>query len=86
MGGAGSYVAMGARLLSPPPHSKSIGWIVDAGSDFPTEVRDIIAGWDTSCMLRETPNRLTTRGWNLYQEHQKRGKIGRVKQVDSKVG
>ncbi|UZP34577.1 hypothetical protein NXS19_002393 [Fusarium pseudograminearum] len=35
LGGAGTYSALGARLLSPPPKSTSVGWIVDQGSDFP---------------------------------------------------
>ncbi|KAI9816226.1 MAG: hypothetical protein M1827_001827 [Pycnora praestabilis] len=72
LGGAGSYSALGARLFSPPPLSKSVGWIVDAGSDFPEEIRDLIRRWDTGCLIRETPERLTTRGWNGYGEDEKR--------------
>ena len=77
LGGAGTYSALGARLLSPPPRSKSIGWVVDVGSDFPHEIRDAINDWDTSCVMRATPERLTTRGWNSYGEGEKRGKSGR---------
>jgi hypothetical protein len=66
LGGAGAYSALGARLHSPPPQSKSVGWVVDAGSDFPDEIRRTIQSWDTSCNIRETPDRLTTRGWNSY--------------------
>ena len=72
MGGAGTYSALGARLLSAPPHSKRVGWIVDAGSDFPPQLRREIAAWDTSCLIRETPMRLTTRGWNGYGENEHR--------------
>jgi hypothetical protein len=39
MGGAGTFSAIGARLFSPPPRSKSVGWIIDAGTDFPDELR-----------------------------------------------
>lgn len=73
LGGAGSYSALGARLFCPPPQSKSVGWIVDCGSDFPDELRETIARWDTGVVMRETPHRLTTRGWNGYGEHEHRG-------------
>ena len=60
-------------MLSPPPLSSSVGWVVHAGSDFPAEVRALIESWKTRCKLVETPNTLTTRGWNGYGEHEKRG-------------
>ncbi|KAI1737297.1 Ribokinase-like protein [Xylaria scruposa] len=72
LGGAGTYSALGARLLSPPPRSGSVGWIVDKGSDFPPDLETLITSWETSVLLRETPERLTTRGWNGYDDHQNR--------------
>lgn len=72
LGGAGAYSALGARIFSPPPASHSVGWIVDCGSDFPPELRETIAQWDTGCLLRETPHRLTTRGWNGYGKNEHR--------------
>ncbi|CAE7026619.1 hypothetical protein P3342_005822 [Pyrenophora teres f. teres] len=72
VGGAGAYSALGARIFSPPPQSKSVGWIVDCGSDFPPELREFIAQWDTGVLVRETPDRLTTRGWNGYGEKEHR--------------
>lgn len=75
VGGAGSYSALGARIFSPSPKSRSVGWIVDCGSDFPSELRDFIAHWDTGVFIRETPDRLTTRGWNGYGEHEHRGAL-----------
>lgn len=65
---------MGARIMSPPPLSKSVGWIVDEGSDFPSQVRQTIESWDTHCLFRRTPDRLTTRGWNGYGENEHRGR------------
>ena len=73
LGGAGTYSAIGARIVSPRPQSKSVGWIVDAGNDFPNELRDVIKSWDTSCLIRDTPWRKTTRGWNGYGENEHRG-------------
>lgn len=73
LGGAGSYAAVGARIFSPPPHCSAVGWIVDCGSDFPPELREAIAAWDTGVLMRETPHRLTTRGWNGYGDNEHRG-------------
>ncbi|KAI2469872.1 Ribokinase-like protein [Annulohypoxylon bovei var. microspora] len=72
LGGAGAYSALGARLFSPPPLSSSVGWIIDKGSDFPAALEDLISTWETSVLMRPTPERLTTRGWNGYDEHQNR--------------
>lgn len=72
LGGAGSYAALGARLFSPPPDASSVGWIVDKGSDFPRSLTDLIGSWETSVVLREDSNRLTSRGWNGYENAEKR--------------
>lgn len=67
LGGAGSYGALGARLFSPgPDQSKTVGWIVDAGCDFPPAVTSLIDNWETSALFRHDASRLTTRGWNGY--------------------
>lgn len=67
LGGAGSYGALGARLFSPAPAlSGTVGWVVDAGSDFPPAVTTLIDSWETSALFRHDPDRLTTRGWNGY--------------------
>lgn len=77
LGGAGSYSALGARIFSSPPTSKSVGWIVDCGSDFPLDLRETIASWNTGVVFRETPERLTTRGWNGYGDNEYRGESNR---------
>lgn len=66
-GGAGSYSALGARLFSPPPLSRTVGWVVDQGSDFPPQIASTIDAWGTSALLREDASRFTTRGWNGYE-------------------
>ncbi|KAF2765389.1 Ribokinase-like protein [Teratosphaeria nubilosa] len=72
IGGAGTYSAIGARLFSPPPQqSKSIGWIVDTGTDFPPDLIDLIASWQTGALTRPR-DALTTRGWNGYGENEHR--------------
>ncbi|KAF4628487.1 hypothetical protein G7Y89_g9661 [Cudoniella acicularis] len=54
------------------PLSKTVSWIVDQGSDFPPSISDQISSWDTSCLIRTNLSRLTTRGWNGYDEAQNR--------------
>ena len=71
MGGAGTFSAIGARLFSPPPQSKSVGWIIDAGTDFPSELRSTISSWDTGVLIQPR-NAPTTRGWNGYGENDHR--------------
>lgn len=71
MGGAGTFSAIGARLFSPPPQSKSVGWIIDAGTDFPEELRTIVSSWNTGALIQPR-NALTTRGWNGYGENDHR--------------
>ena len=76
IGGAGSYAAVGARLVAGQRFAKSVSWIVDVGSDFPAEFRSMIESWQTACLFREEKNRLTTRAWNGYtgeNEHRGRG-------------
>jgi sugar/nucleoside kinase (ribokinase family) len=73
IGGAGTYAVLGARVFLPAPYeSKKVGWFVDAGSDFPESIRHEIESWHTGVILRETPNRLTTRGWNRYGDREER--------------
>ncbi|KAG6286729.1 hypothetical protein E4U09_006595 [Claviceps aff. purpurea] len=66
LGGAGTYAVLGARLFSPPPLSRSIGWVVDKGSDFPDHSSEAIDRWSTAAVIREDQGRLTTRGLNCY--------------------
>ncbi|KAI9038817.1 PfkB family carbohydrate kinase [Aspergillus affinis] len=72
LGGAASFAVVGARLVAGKDHARSVSWIVDVGSDFPQEVLDTINAWDTDCMIREDPTRLTTRAWNGYGHNEQR--------------
>ncbi|KAJ5687469.1 hypothetical protein N7536_010088 [Penicillium majusculum] len=72
LGGAASFAVVGARLVSGSKYARSVSWIVDVGSDFPTETLDVIKSWNTACVFREDPSRLTTRAWNGYHPDEKR--------------
>ncbi|KAF3030420.1 hypothetical protein E8E15_002990 [Penicillium rubens] len=72
IGGAASFAVVGARLVSGSKYARSVSWIVDVGSDFPAETLDVIESWNTACVFREDPSRLTTRAWNGYHPDEKR--------------
>jgi sugar/nucleoside kinase (ribokinase family) len=74
LGGAGSYSALGARLLSSTlQEAESIGWTIDVGTDFPAEIRSTIDSWGTTAVFRDRPHgELTTRGWNGYSGNEVR--------------
>ena len=79
MGGAGSYAALGARLFREPPSSTLVGWVVHAGSDFPTELEQEIRSWQVSSNILSTPGRSTTRAWNRYIDENHRGRLFQMK-------
>ena len=69
IGGAGTFSALGARLLSPGALSQSVAWTVDAGTDFARSTRHQLDSWNISLQWRQRgPEELTTRGWNGYRE------------------
>ncbi|KAF4552032.1 pfkB family carbohydrate kinase-like protein [Elsinoe fawcettii] len=70
-GGAGTYCAVGARILSPPPSSKAVGWVVDCGPDFPADLRTTIDSWYTGALMRFRDGP-TTKGWNGYSANERR--------------
>ncbi|KAK2750392.1 hypothetical protein FQN57_003872 [Myotisia sp. PD_48] len=72
IGGAGTFAAVGARIVAGQENSHRVGWVVDTGSDFPSHIRDQISSWNTHCLLRENVDRLTTRAWNGYGANEKR--------------
>ncbi|CCH41006.1 putative D-beta-D-heptose 7-phosphate kinase [Wickerhamomyces ciferrii] len=70
IGGGGTYGALGSRIISGFKNSQKIGWIIDKGNDFPSEVESYLKSWETGAIWRGTPERLTTRGWNMYGDRE----------------
>ncbi|KAL9131616.1 MAG: hypothetical protein Q9217_000504 [Psora testacea] len=66
LGGAGTYAAVGARLLLPQAEAKRVGWVVHLGHDFPKDVLTEIHPWGTHVKYIEKPERPTTRARNTY--------------------
>ena len=73
LGGAGTYATMGARLFraqgdtSSVHYPRDIGFVVHAGSDFPKDAKTELESWNTKSLIVQTPERLTTRGRNMYR-------------------
>lgn len=68
VGGGLSYAVIGARMVCGKDKAKQICGIVDMGTDFPPSLKEEIDSWGTGVIFRENPNRLTTRGVNVYRE------------------
>ena len=63
---AGTYALIGARLFNPSLQSKRVSMIVDMGNDFPSSTRAALDHLKSSILFRSTPERRTSRGYNLY--------------------
>lgn len=79
LGGAGIYAALGARIVrgkdvNGEKGCKSVGMIVHEGCDFPVGAKAELESWHLSSCIVETPQRLTTRGKNIYSKGGVRGK------------
>lgn len=68
IGGGLSYAVIGARIVSGHNLAKRLSGIVDMGTDFPAALKAEIDSWGTGIVFRENPDRLTTRGANVYRE------------------
>lgn len=71
LGGAGIYAALGARIfreqdVNEQSGGKSVGVIVHEGCDFPMDAKVELESWHLSSVFIKTPQRLTTRGKNIY--------------------
>ena len=75
LGGAGTYATVGARLFSHRDASVGVGFVVHAGNELSQKLRDEIASWKSGIHVIETPDRMTTRGKNVYADGIRREQI-----------
>jgi sugar/nucleoside kinase (ribokinase family) len=66
IGGSATFVTLGLRLFA--PHSRLPGCLVMAGSDFPSSIRDEIRSWRTRLVIKESPDRESSRGLLTYTD------------------
>ncbi|KAK9471756.1 Ribokinase-like protein [Dipodascopsis tothii] len=72
VGGAGTFALYGARTFAGGELAGRVGWIVDAGHDFPPDLRRQLDALGSAMLFRVDSGRKTTRGWNGYGEHELR--------------
>ncbi|KAL3466491.1 Ribokinase-like protein [Aspergillus heterothallicus] len=68
LGGSGAYATLGARLFLPPPSSKSVGWTLHVGNDFPEPIQDALEKWDVTLYIERKDDRPSTRGLLEYRD------------------
>ncbi|ROV98006.1 hypothetical protein VMCG_06954 [Cytospora schulzeri] len=67
-GGSGLYATLGARLLQAAPRSKSVGYVLLAGYDFPEAILHLLQKWETRLHIHQMPNHPSTRGLLIYED------------------
>jgi hypothetical protein len=59
---------IGARIFRPFPNSKSVGWMIRAGHDFPPSVKTLLESWKCTLFVTEEMDKLSTRGRLTYKD------------------
>jgi hypothetical protein len=59
---------LGARLFLPSPKSRSVGWLIYAGNDFPAALEQEFMSWNTTLIMLRDPSKATARGLLVYED------------------
>ncbi|KEY83364.1 carbohydrate kinase pfkB [Aspergillus fumigatus] len=71
LGGSGTYgwfcsavfrATLGARLFLRPPLSRTLGWMIHTGHDFPELMTDRLRSWDSTLIVKREADKPSTRG------------------------
>ncbi|KAJ0423931.1 Ribokinase-like protein [Aspergillus carlsbadensis] len=68
LGGSGAYATLGARLFLPRPASRSVGWMLHVGYDFPECTRESLEKWDVRLVIDKENEMTSTRGLLKYMD------------------
>lgn len=63
-----ALATLGARLFLPPPSSPTLGWLIKVGNDFPGSVKEQLASWGATLLVKEEVARPSTRGLLEYKD------------------
>ncbi|KAI8393299.1 Ribokinase-like protein [Radiomyces spectabilis] len=72
LGGAGIFAIYGMRLWQPRSLSKSIGYVVQKGFDYPESLDKELHSLEMSLIEKVHEDKPTTRGWNYFGAHDHR--------------
>ncbi|KAH2130692.1 hypothetical protein KXW66_007538 [Aspergillus fumigatus] len=68
LGGSGAYATLGARLFLRPPLSRTLGWMIHTGHDFPELMTDRLRSWDSTLIVKREADKPSTRGLLEYED------------------
>ncbi|KAH1488071.1 hypothetical protein LV164_000014 [Aspergillus fumigatus] len=68
LGGSGTYATLGARLFLRPPLSRTLGWMIHTGHDFPELMTDRLRSWDSTLIVKREADKPSTRGLLEYED------------------
>jgi hypothetical protein len=61
-----SVETLAARLFLPPLQSRSAGWLIRAGDDFPISVEQCLRSWQVALHVEKVTGQWSTRGLLKY--------------------
>lgn len=59
---------LGARLFLRPPLSRTLGWMIHTGHDFPELMTDRLRSWDSTLIVKREADKPSTRGLLEYED------------------
>ena len=63
-----AVATLGARLFLPPPSCPTLGWMINVGNDFSDSVKEQLASWGTTSLMKMESTRPSTRGLLEYKD------------------
>lgn len=63
-----AVATLGARLFLPPPSSPTLAWMINVGNDFSDSVKEQLASWGTTLLMKKESTRPSTRGLLEYKD------------------
>jgi hypothetical protein len=67
--GLNHQATLGARLFLPAAESRTLGWILHVGKDFPHDLENKLADWGATLIVSRRQNVPSTRGLLEYTDN-----------------
>ncbi|KAF7134049.1 hypothetical protein CNMCM5793_005629 [Aspergillus hiratsukae] len=68
LGGSGAYATLGARLFLSYPLSRTLGWMIHTGNDFPKLMEERLKSWNATLIVEREADKPSTRGLLEYED------------------
>lgn len=63
-----NQASLGARLFLPASQARSIGWIIQLGNDFPSDLEEYLTGLEITLVVDRKLDQPSTRGLLEYKD------------------